>query len=217
MSTSVRDLIKEVLQQDEFSGFYADKDTLDNRVNAFIADIKDEQKVFPEDYERLFNAIFPHFSNDDLKKHLEIDNDRLNNILKSLPISTVGQATIAGLDYNTLGELTKDDYIPDKLKLIREKIHLHERFMDFRGGESKNQYLSKRGKELKRLEREIASRYTQIIKKLRADGIQSSDIRTLANNLLNAEYDIEIKKLDRKYPTNFSGHELYGAYREQNI
>ena len=179
MSNPVKDLIKEVLQQDEFSGFYSDKENIDDRVKAFIDDIEDEQKCFSEDYEPLFNAIFPHFSNDDLKKHLEIDNDRLNAILKNLPISTVGQATIAGLDYNTLGELTKDDYIPDKLKLIREKIHLHERFMDFRGGESKNQYLSKRGKELKRLEREIASRYTQIIKKLRADGIQSSDIKIL--------------------------------------
>ena len=71
---------------------------IDDRVNIYWW-YKRLTKIFPEDYEPLFNQ-YSTFSNDDLKT-IRANNDRLNAILKT-PISTVGQANIAGLDYNIL-------------------------------------------------------------------------------------------------------------------
>jgi len=206
LKTAITNLIKEGAK---YEGVYDTADTA-------IATLADEEKYLTSKAVPMWREIFGDFTIDELVEKSGASKDRIERLIKEHSFGTKGQSLISGMDYSAITDFSTDNEIPNTLKEIREKIHLHERFMSFRG-ETNNAYLKGRGDELKRIERQLATKYSQLMKEFKAEGFSYSKAKEKANAIIKAEYDVLELKLDRKYPTSFEGHEMYSVFKDQKV
>jgi len=210
MSNPLKTKITELLGKDPYKNIYTDADTAINT-------LKNEEALLTSKAIPLWKEVFEQFTIDELVQHSSATRDRINLLINiHNELKGKSEATIAGMDYNTLSQFSADDEVPETLRKIRENIHLHERFMAFRGN-SNNEYLKGRGDELKKIEQKLAIRYSQLLRELKSEGFSYSQAKQKADAIIKAEYDVLEFKLKRKYPTSFEGNEIYSVFKEYKV